>query len=122
MIGHELVVGILEDIADLAGDLARAEIGDILAFEPDRPARRGVDMHQQARERRLSRTVAPAQRDHLAPSEVERDAAQDRPVLFIAEAELAHSQEGRTVGSRRVGQLSGRRRHRRHSRRNATIC
>ena len=35
-IGHELVVGILEDIADLAGDFACAEIGDILAFEPDR--------------------------------------------------------------------------------------
>ena len=57
LVRHELVVGILEHVANVGRDLAGAELGEILATKVDRAGRCCVDPNQHARQRGLARTV-----------------------------------------------------------------
>ena len=87
------MVRILEDVADLGRDIARRQAGDVALAQHRRARRRRIDVHQQPGERRLARTVPPAECNDLALAEREVDVGQDRLLALIAEAQIAHGEK-----------------------------
>src|SRR3954454_23567610 len=60
-----------------ARDLARLELGDILAEKTDGSGTLGGQSHQRLERRRLAGAVAAHERDHLAVADVKRRLEQD---------------------------------------------
>ena len=83
---HEL--GMLEDDADLAPDLARVERGQLAAVVGDRARVGGLEAEQEPHQRRLSRARRADDRHELARADLKADVVENlRPFLLAGIAE-----------------------------------
>src|SRR5260370_33951124 len=81
------MVGILEHVADVGRNLARAELREVPATKVDRAGGGYVDAHQHARQRSLAGNVPPEERHARIRIKLEIDLLQDWCVAIIAQAQ-----------------------------------
>ena len=74
LVAHE----VLKDHSHLPAQLDRIEIAKVNSIEQDAPLGRVVQAQQQLDQRRLTRAVAPDQRDRFVRPELQRDVAEHR--------------------------------------------
>ena len=88
--GENLMVGVLEDVADLGGGFGRAHRGAVAPVEHHGARDRMQQAHQMLGQRGLARAVLADDRDELARRDPQIDRIEHRRSVGVVEAERAH--------------------------------